>query len=88
MFLKHRKTGHLIEVAEVAELTNPCHEDIAGYEHFGEEVQGREQWRKHELQFTSGEALPECWVDPHYADDTMVTSRPWPTAEAEGYYGA
>lgn len=88
MYLKHLKTGHTIEVVDLIELSNPCEASITGREHFGEEVQSPEPYSKHELCFLSGEQLPRCWTDPHYADALQVTSRPWPEAEAAGYHGA
>jgi len=31
-------------------------------------VQDPEKVEKAELLFPSGEALPKCWIDPHYKD--------------------
>jgi len=88
MFLKHTRSGHLIEIADVTELTNPCVSQVTGFAHWGEEVQAAEAYDKHELQFTSGEHLPQCWMDAHFSDYRVTTSRPWPEAEADGYHGA
>ncbi len=88
MFLRHLKTGHTIEVTDLAELGNPCHATITGQEHFGEEVQAPETYSKHDLIFLSGEPLPRCWSDPNYPRPADVRSRNWPDAEAAGYYGA
>ncbi len=68
MFLKHRKSGDLIEVVEVSELVDPFQNGVTGRFHSGEELQDAELFNKGELIFPSGEELPRCWVDPHYRD--------------------
>lgn len=66
MYLKHRQSGNLVEIMESAELVDPCQDDVPGRFHAGEEMQECEQFAKHDLIFPSGEALPRCWLDPHY----------------------
>ena len=68
MYLKHRKTGKLVEVLGLVDLYNPMHETLIGRYHYGEEVQEPERFPKTQLIFTSGEALPRCWTDVHYRD--------------------
>ncbi|MDN5872691.1 MAG: acetyltransferase [Nitrococcus sp.] len=66
MFLKHMPSSDLIEVLDLNELVNPCRETITGCSHAGEEMQEPASFQKAALIFPSGEALPQCWVDPHY----------------------
>jgi hypothetical protein len=66
MFLKHKKTGNLLEIIDMAELVDPCHGAVAGRYHAGEELQDPASYEKADLAFPSGEALPRCWTDPHY----------------------
>ena len=66
MFLKHLHSGDLIEVVNVAALFDPCEQNVSGRFHHGEEMQEIESFSKENLVFPSGEALPKCWVNPHY----------------------
>jgi hypothetical protein len=66
MFLKHRPTGNMVEVTDLALLFDPFKPALRGRLHAGEELQETEDFRKAELVFPSGEALPRCWVDPKY----------------------
>ncbi len=66
MFLKHRPTGNLVEILDKAGLMDPFKDEISGRFHAGEELQDAAPFTKKELIFPSGEALPRCWVDPHY----------------------
>ena len=68
MFLKHSKNGKMVEVLGLNDLFNPNHEKLVGRYNAGEELQDPAGFAKAELAFTSGEALPRCWVDPHYRD--------------------
>lgn len=68
MFLKHQPTGDLIEVLDVPAMYDPFKSELAGRYHAGEELQEAEIFRKLDLIFPSGEALPKCWLDPHYRD--------------------
>lgn len=72
MFLKERKYGHLIEVMDLSELFDPYKTQLTGCCHYGEELQEAEQYAKQGLSFPSGEALPRCWIDPHYRDHELV----------------
>ena len=66
MFLKQKQTDELIEVLTPSDVWDPCISTIAGQSHSGEEMQDPEIFRKVDLVFPSNEALPRCWVDPHY----------------------
>lgn len=66
MYMKHKASGSLIEVLDMAELGNPFCRSIAGRLHAGEELQDPADFAKEELVFPSGETLPRCWYDPNY----------------------
>jgi len=66
MFLKHRQSANLVEVLDLPALFDPTRDSVAGRLHAGEELQDPEAFRKAELAFPSGEALPRCWLDAHY----------------------
>ncbi len=71
MYLKQKSSGHMVEVLSLNDLFNLYREQIVGRYHFGEEVQEPEMFPKSDLLFLSGEALPRCWVDPHYRDEEI-----------------
>lgn len=58
----------MVEVMGIDDLFDLYKPDIVGRYHFGEEVQEPEAFSKSNLTFLSGEALPNCWTDPHYRD--------------------
>jgi hypothetical protein len=66
MFLKHRESNDLVEVTHLADLFDPCVEQVRGRFHAGEEMQDEEAFAKASLVFPSGESLPACWRDPKY----------------------
>ena len=66
MYLKHKASGDLVEVMDTAALFDPCRDAIQGRFHAGEELQDPATFTKSELVFPSDEALPRCWLDPHY----------------------
>lgn len=66
MFLKVKANADLIEVLSMRDLFDPFMVDLVGRYQRGEEVQDPEKFAKNDLVFPSGEALPQCWVDPHY----------------------
>lgn len=71
MLLKERSNGHMVEVLNVIDLVNlNCNEVLGRYQE-GEEQQDPEKFRKADLVFLSGEALPRCWTDPHYRDTEL-----------------
>jgi hypothetical protein len=69
MFLKTRATdsSSLVEVMDLQQLFDPFAKEVKGRFHAGEEMQDPEQFSKAGLLFPSGEDLPRCWLDPHYA---------------------
>lgn len=71
MFLKEKSSGHLVEVLSLKDLFDPYNETLVGRYHYGEEVQDPEKFAKKRLEFQSGEALPSCWIDPHYRDEEI-----------------
>ncbi len=68
MYLKLKQSGDLVEVLDVSMLVDPCRETLPGRLHAGEELQEPAEFAKAELVFPSGEALPRCWLDPHYRE--------------------
>ncbi|MFP5344355.1 MAG: acetyltransferase [Gammaproteobacteria bacterium] len=70
MFLKHRKTGDMVEILDVDALFDPCKSSVPGRFHAGEEMPEPEVFDKNELTFPSDEKLPRCWLDPHYRSTT------------------
>jgi hypothetical protein len=67
MFLKTREDGSLLEVLNLRQLMDPFAAAVEGRLHAGEEIQDPGNVAKRELVFPSGEPLPRCWLDPHYA---------------------
>jgi hypothetical protein len=74
MFLQQKANHEMIEVLSLNELFDPFVDTLAGRYQHGEEVQDPEQFKKSNLQFLSGEDLPECWLDSHYRDDELKRS--------------
>ena len=68
MFLMQKNSEKLVEVLSLSDLFNPNHDQIVGRFHAGEELQDAESFPKDEMSFPSGEALPLCWLDPHYRE--------------------
>ena len=66
MFLRHKRSGDLVEVLNPENLHDPCQPEITGRFHSGEEMQEPETFAKSSLIFPSGEPLPLCWVDADY----------------------
>lgn len=66
MYLKHMRSGDLVEVIELPALFDPCAASIRGRIHAGEELQDPADFAKSDLVFPSGEGLPRCWLDPNY----------------------
>lgn len=88
MLLKHARTGHLVEVADVTTLTNPFKEKVDGQFLWGEETQDPEPFTKQDLVFPSDEQLPQCWWDTHFQDEGLVRHQPTANERTPGYYGA
>lgn len=66
MFLKDAKKGDLVEVLDVRELADPTVDQMSVRYQAGEEVGDPVKVSKSALVFPSDEALPKCWLDPHY----------------------
>ena len=73
MFLKIRQDGSLMEVLNLQQLFDPFCTALRGRLHAGEELQEPDSFFKQELIFPSGEALPRCWIDPHYKQPSVPT---------------
>lgn len=72
MLLKERNSGHMVEVLNLLDLMNLNRDEVLGCYQEGEEQQDPENFRKTDLIFLSGEALPRCWTDPHYRDTELT----------------
>ena len=70
MYLKHKPSGDVVEILDLSALFDPFKSEVQGRFHAGEELQDPAGFAKAELVFTSEEALPRCWVDPHYREST------------------
>jgi hypothetical protein len=66
MFLRHKISGSMVEVLDLAMLCDPCRETVPGRYHAGEELQDPMDFSKQDLSFPSGETLPRCWLDRNY----------------------
>ncbi|MES9833229.1 MAG: acetyltransferase [Candidatus Thiodiazotropha sp. L084R] len=66
MFLMQKNSDRLVEVLSMPDLFNPNHTEIVGRLHAGEEMQDAEKFLKAQMQFPSGEPLPQCWLDSGY----------------------
>lgn len=72
MLLRDKTNAHIVEIADMAELTDLFRDEVSGRYHYGEEVQEPEIFKKSNLAFLSGEPLPRCWTDPHYRDEEIT----------------
>ena len=68
MFLKDKKSNDMVEILDVDALVDPCLSSVAGRFHWGEEMPEAASFKKADLVFPSGEALPRCWLDAHYKE--------------------
>jgi hypothetical protein len=66
MFLREKNGGHMVEVLNFNHLNDLYRDNILGRSQYGEEAQEPDNFKKEELEFLSGEALPRCWTDPQY----------------------
>ncbi len=71
MFLQEKSRKEMVEVLTLKELFDPFSSTLVGRYQHGEEMQDPEKFNKSDLCFLSGEALPRCWVDPHYRDQEL-----------------
>ena len=72
MFLQQKTNHEMLEVLSLNELFDPFNKTLVGRYQHGEEVQDSEQFQKTNLQFLSGEQLPECWLNSHYRDNELT----------------
>lgn len=66
MFLKYIASGDLVEVLDSVQLHDPFSAVVRGRFQAGEDVAEPEEFKKKNLIFPSGEALPLCWRDSQY----------------------
>lgn len=66
MLLKDIGSGSLVEVLDLTSLFDSFKTEVLGYQSVGEEAQDSTSFPKSQLVFPSGQALPRCWMDPHY----------------------
>lgn len=95
MLMKNLETGHLVEVEDLTDLTNPFASTAIGRELWGEELQDPYEVEKAALGFPSGEKIPASWLDPNYQAHQAHHTQPpegaepgVPEAERAGYNGA
>jgi len=72
MFLQEKSHHEMIEILSLSDLFDPFNKTLVGRYQHGEEVQDPEKFDKSNLQFLSGEDLPECWLDAHYRDNELI----------------
>ncbi|MFV9616579.1 MAG: acetyltransferase [Gammaproteobacteria bacterium] len=72
MFLQEKAHHEMIEILSLSDLFDPFNKTLVGRYQHGEEVQDPEKFNKSNLQFLSGEDLPECWLDAHYRDNELI----------------
>ena len=72
MFLQEKLHHEMIEILSLNDLFDPFNKTLVGRYQHGEEVQDPEKFNKSNLQFLSGEDLPECWLDAHYRDNELI----------------
>ena len=68
MYLKHKPTGDMVEILDLASLFDPFRSEVTGRFHAGEELQEPASFEKSGLFFPSGESLPLCWTDGTYRE--------------------
>ncbi|GAB6260651.1 acetyltransferase [Photobacterium sp. CCB-ST2H9] len=66
MFLKESKSGDLVDVVDMASLTNPFKRHVTVQFQSGEDLADPVMIEKQHLAFPSGEGLPECWINGYY----------------------
>ncbi len=72
MYLKHAKSGDMVEVLDLDALFDPFKMELNGRYHWGEEMQEPAPFAKRDLAFPSGEALPRCWMDGRYRNTASM----------------
>ena len=67
MLLKEKSSGMTVEVLYLSELFSLNDDELVGRYRVGDELQVAESFKKSDLEFASGEELPQCWLDPQYS---------------------
>lgn len=80
MFLRETRSGDLVEVLDLEQLSNPFRDKVKVQYQHGEDLLEPELMAKSTLNFPSGEALPQCWLDGHYRDKQIFARRAGRTA--------
>ena len=66
MFMKEASSNELIRIDDVSELASPLESQVKGRRQTSQEEQDTTLFKKSNLMFPSGEALPKCWLDADY----------------------
>jgi len=66
MYLRNKANGDLAEVEKLEVLMDPNATSLMVHYFAGEEMGEPVSVKKDAMVFPSGEALPQCWLDPHY----------------------
>jgi hypothetical protein len=69
MLLREKSSGKEVEVLKLIQLFDLYNAEIEGRYQSTKEKYQTENFKKSNLEFTSGEPLPRCWLDPHYRDN-------------------
>lgn len=71
MLFRERSRNHMVEINSLIALMDSNCTEVPGRTQEGEEAQDVENFNKSDLTFLSGEALPQCWTNPHYRDKEL-----------------
>ena len=71
MLLTEKRSGLPVEILELEQLFSLFEPKLLGRYKAGDELGFTDVFNKTSLTFTSGEDLPQCWLDPHYRDDEL-----------------
>ncbi|OIP99272.1 MAG: acetyltransferase [Zetaproteobacteria bacterium CG2_30_46_52] len=66
MYLRNKSNEDLAEVEQLDVLMDPHATSLMVHYFAGEEMGEPVSVDKVDMVFPSGEALPRCWLDPHY----------------------
>jgi hypothetical protein len=69
MFLQDKTSDTIVKITDLETLFNPLRDEIDGRIQEGQEEQEPTPFAKQDLVFTSGEALPRCWLDSNYRNN-------------------
>ena len=71
MLLREINTGFPVEIIDPRQLFSLFESELTGRYKAGDQFDFTGEFKKSDLVFTSGEELPQCWLDPHYRDDEL-----------------